>query len=91
MVLKYVHQALEHVHYALCTRDVRLANFAKGDRQNFNNVKIHTLEFRGSLAYILGQILTRHILDIASTITLGVNTSQIPLMCSATTGFIIIN
>ena len=46
------------------------ADFVEGHRQNFNYVKIHTLEFRGSVAFFLRQILTDHILSIASAITL---------------------
>ena len=40
------------------------AVFVEGYRQNFNYVKIHTLEFRGSVlvAFFLRQILTDHIL-----------------------------
>ena len=55
----------------------RGADFVEGHRQNFNYVKIHTLEFRGSVAFFLRQILTDHILSIASEITLDTNTSQI--------------
>ena len=40
----------------------RGADFVEGHRQNFNYVKIHTLEFRGSVAFFLCQILTDHIL-----------------------------
>ena len=46
------------------------ADFVEGHRQNCNYVKIHTLEFRGSVAFFLRQILTDHILSIASAITL---------------------
>ena len=46
------------------------ADFVEGHRQNCNYVKIHTLEFRGSVAFFLRQILTDHILRIASAITL---------------------
>ena len=46
------------------------ADFVEGHQQNFNYVKIHTLEFRGSVAFFLRQILTDHILSIASAITL---------------------
>ena len=53
------------------------ADFVEGHRQNFNYVTIHTLEFRGSVAFLLRQILTDHILSIASAITLDINTSQI--------------
>ena len=67
------------------------ADFVEGHRQNFNYVKIHTLEFRGSVAFFLGQILTDHILSTASAITLDINTSQISLIDSATAGFIITN
>ena len=69
----------------------RGADFVEGHRQNFNYVKIHTLEFRGSVAFFLRQILTNHILSMASTITLDINTSQIFSIDSATEGFIIIN
>ena len=61
----------------------------EGHRQNFNYVKIHTLEFRGSVAFFLRQILTEYILSIASAITLDINTSQISSIDSATAGFII--
>ena len=69
----------------------RGAEFVEGHRQNFNCVKIHTLEFRGSVAFFLRQILTNHILiiSIASAITLDINTSQISSIGSATAGFII--
>ena len=40
----------------------RGADFVEGHRQNFNYFKIHTLEFRGSVAFFLCQILTDHIL-----------------------------
>ena len=50
----------------------RGADFVEGHRQNFNYVKIHTLEFRGSVAFFLRQILTDHILSIASAITLDI-------------------
>ena len=53
------------------------ANFVEGHRQNFNYVEIHTRKFRGSVAFFLRQILTHHILSIASAITLDINTSQI--------------
>ena len=69
----------------------RGANFVEGHRQNLNYVKIHTLEFRGSVAFFLRQILTDHILSIASAITLDINTSQISPIESATAGFIITN
>ena len=46
------------------------ADFVEGHRQNFNYVKIHTLEFRGSVAFFLRQILTDHILSKASAIRL---------------------
>ena len=39
--------------------------------KNFNCGKIHTREIRGSVAFLL-QILTHHILRIASTITLDI-------------------
>ena len=48
------------------------ADFVEGHRQNFNYVKIHTLEFRGSVTFFLRQILTDHILSIASAITLDI-------------------
>ena len=67
------------------------ADFVEGHRQNFNYVKIHTLEFRGSVAFFLRQILTNHILSMASAITLDINTSQISSIDSATEGFIITN
>ena len=69
----------------------RGANFVEGHRQNFNYVKIHTLEFRGSVALFLRQILTDYILSIASAITFDINTSQISSIDSATAGFIITN
>ena len=69
----------------------RGADFVERHRQNFNYVKIHTLEFRGSAAFFLRQILTDHILSIASAITLDINTSQISSIDSATAGFIITN
>ena len=69
----------------------RGANFVEGHRQNFNYVKIHTRKFRGSVAFFLRQILTHHILSIASAITLDINTSQISSIYSATAGFIITN
>ena len=59
------------------------ADFVEGHRQNFNYVKIHTLEFRGSVAFFLRQILTNHILSMASAITLDINTSQISSIDSA--------
>ena len=67
------------------------ADFVKGHQQNFNYVKIHTLEFRGSVAFFLRQILTNHILRMASAITLDINTSQISSIDSTTEGFIITN
>ena len=69
----------------------RGADFVEGHRQNFNCIKIHTLEFRGSVAFFLRQILTDHILSIASAITLDINTSQISSIDSVTAGFIITN
>ena len=48
------------------------ADFVEGHGQNFNYVKIHTLEFRGSVTFFLRQILTHHILSIASAITLAI-------------------
>ena len=66
----------------------RGADFVEEHRQNFNYVKIHTLEFRGSVAFLFRQILTDHILTVASAITLGINTSQISSIDSATAGFI---
>ena len=48
------------------------ADFVEGHRQNFNYVKIHTLKFRGSVTFFLRQILTDHILSIASAITLDI-------------------
>ena len=69
----------------------RGADFVEGHRQNFNYVKIHTLEFRGSVAFFLRQIFTNHILSMASAITLDINTSQISSIDSATEGFIITN
>ena len=41
------------------------ADFVEGHRKNFNYVKIHTLESRGSVAFFLRQILTDHILRVA--------------------------
>ena len=67
------------------------ADFVEGHPQNFNYVKIHNLEFRGSVAFFLRQILTDHILSIASAIILDINTSQISSIDSATAGFIITN
>ena len=68
------------------------ADFVEGHRQNFNYVKIHTLEFSGSVAFLLRQILTDHILSIASAITLDIiNTSQISSIDIVTAGFIITN
>ena len=69
----------------------RVAEFVEGHRQNFNYAKINTLEFRGSVAFFLRQILTDHILSIASAITLDINTSQISSIDSVTAGFIITN
>ena len=69
----------------------RGADFVEGHRQNFNYVKIHTLEFGGSVAFFLRQILTNHILSMASAITLDINTSQISSIDSAIEGFIITN
>ena len=69
----------------------RGADFVEGHQQNSNYVKVHTLEFRGSVAFFLHQILTNHILRIASAITLDINTSQIFSIDSATAGFIITN
>ena len=67
-------------------------DFVEEHRQNFNYVKIHTLEFRGSVAFLLRQILTDHILSIASAITLDIiYTSQISSIDSVTAGFIITN
>ena len=60
------------------------ADFVEGHRQNFNYVKIHTLVLRGSVTFFLRQILTDHILSIASAITLDINTSQISSIDSAT-------
>ena len=61
----------------------RGADFVEGHRQNSNYVKIHTLEFRGSVAFFLRQILTNYILCMASAITLDINTSQISSIDSA--------
>ena len=69
----------------------RGADFVEGHRQNFNYVKIHTLEFRGSVTFFLRQILTDHILSIASVIRLDINTSQISSIDSVTAGYIITN
>ena len=79
----FVHQAVIrekiaclHSPYILLCRDAGTrkgpggADFVEGHRQNCNYVKIHTLEFRGSVAFFLRQILTDHILSIASAITL---------------------
>ena len=52
-------------------------------------VKIHAWKFKGLVAFFLRQILTHHILSIASAITLDINTSQISAIYSATVGFII--
>ena len=46
---------------------------------------------KGSVAFFLPQILTDHILSIASAIILGINTSQISAIDSVTAGFIITN
>ena len=54
-------------------------------------VKIHTLEFRGSVAFFLRQILTDHILSIPSPITLDINTSQIFSTDRVTAGFTVTN
>ena len=67
------------------------AEFVEGHRQNFNYVKIHILEFGGSVAFLLRQILTNHILSIASAMTLNINTSQISSIDRVTAGFIITN
>ena len=67
----------------------RGAEIVEGQQQNFNYVKIHTLEFRGSVAFFLRQILTDHILSIACVMTLNINTSQISSLDSVTAGFII--
>ena len=67
------------------------AEFVEGHRQNFNYVKIHILEFGGSVAFLLFQILTNHILSIASAMTLNINTSQISSIDRVTAGFIITN
>ena len=72
-------------------RRARGADFVEGHRQNFNYVKIHTLKFRGSVAFLLRQIATDHILSIASAITLDINMSQISSIDSVTAGFIITN
>ena len=82
--------------YNTMAQFIYIANRDAGTRkgpggQNFNYVKIHTLEFRGSVAFLLCQILTNHILSIASAITLDINTSQISSIDSATEGFIITN
>ena len=70
----------------------RGADFVEGQRQNFIYGKIHTLEFRGSVAFLLRQILTDHILSIASAITLDIiNTSKISSIDIVTAGFIITN
>ena len=66
----------------------RGADFVEGHRQNFDYVKIHTLEFRGSVAFFLRQILTYHILSIASAIRLDINTNSIDIV---TAGYIITN
>ena len=67
------------------------AEFVEGHRQNFNYVKIHILEFGGSVAFLLRQILTNHILSIASAMTLNINTNQISSIDRVTAGFIITN
>ena len=72
-------------------RRARGAEFVEGHRQNFNYVKIHTLEFGGSVAFLLRQILTNHILSIVSAMTLNINTSQISSIDRVTAGFIITN
>ena len=69
----------------------RGADFVEGHRQNFNYVEIHTQEVRGSVAFLLRQIPTDHILSIASAITLDINTSQISSIDSVTAGFIYTN
>ena len=63
----------------------------KGYWQHFNHVKIFTQECIGSVAFFLSQILTYHILGIVYVIILGVNTSQISSIYSATASFIITN
>ena len=68
----------------------RGAEFVEGHRQNFNYVKIHTLEFGGSVAFLLRQILTNHILSIVSAMTLN-NTNQISSIDRVTAGFNITN
>ena len=70
-------------------RNENRADFVERHRQNFNYVKIHTLEFRGSAAFFLRQFLTDHILSIATVITLDISTSQISSIDSGTAGFII--
>ena len=69
----------------------RGAGFVEGHRQNFNYVKIHTLEFRGSVAFLLRQMFTDYIRSITSAITLNINASQISSIDRVTAGFIITN
>ena len=69
----------------------RGAEFVEGHRQNFNYVKIHTLEFGGSVAFLLRQIPTNHILSIVSAMTLNITTSQISSIDRVTAGFNITN
>ena len=66
----------------------RGADFVEGHRQNYNYVKIHTLEFKGSVVFLLRQIFTDHILSIASAITLDINTSRISSIDSVTVGLL---
>ena len=71
-------------------RLIRRSKYYGGHNKNFNYVKVHTREFRGSVAF-LRQILTHHILRIASGITLDISTSHISSIYSATAGFITTN
>ena len=49
------------------------------------------MEFGGSVAFLLRQILTNHILSIVSAMTLNINTSQISSIDRVTAGFNITN
>ena len=82
-VISCVHISLEGVRDAGTRKGPGEADFVEGHQQNFNYVKKHTLEFRGSVAFFLRQILTDHILSKASAITLDINTSQISSIDSA--------
>ena len=62
--------ALLHFQGRRNEKRARGADFVEGHQQH--DVKIHTLEFRGSVTFFLRQILTDHILSIASAITLDI-------------------